>query len=204
MKTKAIRLNAELRQVEKVFLATARALKKLAKDPRHRNALVFVVASAFIEYLGKLVFTGTGAVEYKKFVRSYLARIRTRYRTFTYRFVDGTVKRDLPEQMYHVLRCGAVHSYSLVPDQQAIDRGGRSRSIVVAHRISKNKHLALKYLSGQPSCVFVAEDFTADIEATVTRIVREAKGNKALAKRIADRMRKHPPIQGGFALTAKP
>ncbi|HEY6195522.1 MAG TPA: hypothetical protein VI504_10805 [Candidatus Eisenbacteria bacterium] len=203
MSTKTMGSDPELKHAKTVFLANARALKKLARDPKHRNALVFVVASAFIEYLSKLVFTGTGAKEYKKFVRSYLARTRKRYRTFTYRFTGAPAKRDLPEQMYHVLRCGAVHGYSLVPDQRAIAHGGRTRSIVVAHRISKNTHLSLRYLGGQPTCVFIAEDFAADIEATVQHIISEARKNKALAKRIADRMRKHPPIQGGFALTAK-
>jgi hypothetical protein len=206
MSTLTTKTNArrELAHARKIFQASALALKRLARDPRHRNAFVFVVASAFVEYLSKLAYDGGGAQAYKRFIREYLASINPKYCDFEYRLKDGTVERDLPEQMYHVLRCGAIHSYSLVPDKQAVSSGGRDRSIMLSHRISKNTHLALRYHDGQPTCTFVAESFAADIGALVATIFKLAAKDKGLASRIRSWMKKHPPIQGGFAITAQP
>lgn len=79
------------------LLKEVRALKPLARDRRHRNPFVFVVASAFLDYISKLAYGAGGAAECKKFIRRYLARTRPRYRTFAYRFANGTVTHDLPD-----------------------------------------------------------------------------------------------------------
>jgi len=194
---------AQLLRTQKSFMTTVRALKRLARDPQQRNPIVFVVASAFIEYLSKLFYGRGGAGEYKKFVRLHLSKANPDYRQFVYRFPDGTTKRDLPVQMYHVLRCGIIHSYSFIPDDIALSKGGRDRSVSIAHRASKIPHLSPWFNQGQPTCVVVAEDFVQDIEATVRYIFRKAKTSKALAKRMARWMKKHPPIQGGIRLTSR-
>jgi hypothetical protein len=194
---------AELIRLQRGFLTSVRALKRLAKDPRQRNPIVFVAASAFIEYLSKLFYGRGGPTEYKKFVRLHLSKANSRYRTFAYRFADGSMRRDLPLQLYHVLRCGIIHSYSLVPDDVALQKGGRDRSVVLAHRASGLVHLSQWFHDDQPTCVLVAEDFVADIEATVRYMFRRAQVSKALAKRMGRWMKKHPPIQGGILLTSR-
>src|SRR5215471_9819349 len=91
---------------------------------------IFLSSSAFLEYLSKLANgkdnKGPG---YKEFIVDYLAQVRPLYRDFTYR----SGQKDLPKQMYHVLRCGIVHSFSLIPDQMAKSAGGRNRSIILCH-----------------------------------------------------------------------
>jgi len=184
-------------------MATVRALKRLAGDPRQRNPIVFIAGSAFIEYLSKLFYGRGGAAEYKKFIRLHLSKANPGYRSFVYRFPSGVRKRDLPVQMYHVLRCGIIHSYSLIPDDVALSRGGRNRSVALAHRSAEIPHLSAWFSDGQPTCVLVAEDFVQDIEATVIYMFQRANSSKALAKRIDRWMKKHPPIQGGILLTSE-
>lgn len=95
------------------------------------SPLVFVLASAFLDYLAKLPEgKDNGAEGYKDFVAQWLMQVRPEYSSF--RYASG--QSDLPIQMYHVLRCGILHSFSLIPDSRARDKGGRDRSVVLIHR----------------------------------------------------------------------
>lgn len=194
----------ELRRIRADWRSTMLAVRRLARDGSHRNPLVFVVASAAIEYLGKLYYAKSGAATFKKFVSRRLARTNKKYRTFRYRLGKGKVVRDLPTQIYHVLRCGIVHSYSLVPDEMARSNGGRDRAVVLVHRASKVPHLSHWFHEGQPTCVLVAEDLVGDLTTVLEETFKEALSNKALAQRIRMWSRKHPPIQGGKVLTKAP
>lgn len=157
---------------------------------------VFLCASAFVEYLAKLVHgSDIGPQGYKDFVRKYLGRINPLYTDFTY--PNG--HKDLPTQMYHGLRCGLVHSFSLIPDLRSKQRGARERSIVLYHRKSASeagqKHLT-HCSSGKPpnAVVFVAEDFLDDIEKTLDLIFKEARSDSVLENNIISWYRNHPPL----------
>jgi len=58
----------------------------------------FLCAAAMLDYLAKMAI-GSGKSAYKQFIRQYM---KPEYRDF--QFANGD--RDLPEQVYHVLRCG--------------------------------------------------------------------------------------------------
>jgi hypothetical protein len=100
--------------------------------------------------------------------------------------------------MYHVLRCGIVHSFSLIADKQAKRDGGRDRSIVLAHRASGRKHLEA-CVDGRrnpklDAAVFVAEDFVADIEKVTNSIFAQSCTNKKLRLNMKTWWKVHPPI----------
>lgn len=195
---------SELNSAKTHFLSIAHSLKRLARDKHQRNPLVFVVASVFIGYLSNLVHNKDGtAKQYQHFVVSYLSKINHRYRTFVYHFANKATTQDLPLQMYHVLRCGVAHSYSLVPNQRGVNAGGRIRSIMLAHKIAQTPHLSHVTHNNQPACVFVAESFAADIEKTLVLVFRQARRNAALAKRMMSWMQKHPPIRGDKSITSQ-
>ena len=85
-----------LNQAEKYFLDRGGELAAMCKDG---TPWVFLCASAFIEYLSRLVKGSDCSSDgYKDFVRDYLAKVRPGYATFTY----ANQKRDLPIQMYHM------------------------------------------------------------------------------------------------------
>ena len=161
---------------------------------------VFLGAAAFLEYLSKAVVgqddRGDG---YKTFVKDWLSKVRADYRDFAYK--DGT--KDLPKQMYHVLRCGIVHSFSLIPDNRDRKAGGRDRSIVLCHRaeaVSRGLHHLSPYSTTEISdaALFVAEDFVDDLAALVNIVFAAAAGDSSLEKHILKWLSDFPPISGGY------
>src|SRR5213594_1781122 len=123
--------------IETYFRNRVDELRSLAQrgDP-----WVFLCASSFLEYLAKIELgKTTSATDYKDFLKNYLFKVCPAYAGFQYH--SGS--QDLADQMYHVLRCGIVHSFSLFADPAAKRKhGGRDRSILLAHRSSGQRHLA--------------------------------------------------------------
>ena len=113
-----------LPEAEAYFTGRIDDLKRMSADG---TPWVFLCSSAVIEYFSRLAAgKNDGAEGFKRFVKAYMPPA---YLTFKYR--SGLA--DLPEQLYHVLRCGIVHSFSLIPDTKAKSSGGRNRSIVLSH-----------------------------------------------------------------------
>ena len=173
---------------------------ELGEQCKTGSPSVFLLASAYLDYLSKLVSGSDKKRDgYVTFIEKWLAEVREEYRTFRYK--DG--EQDLPQQMYHVLRCGIVHSFSLIPDQQALARGGRNRSIVLCHR-KESDEKDLPHLSNYTSdcvpdaAVFVAEDFTEDIENVAESIFKTAEEDTILKRNIEGWLAAHPPISAGF------
>jgi len=155
-----------------------------------RSPWVFLGASAFIEYLSNL--SGT---DYKKFVSTWLSQIRPEYSSFRYQ--SGT--SDLPDQMYYVLRCGIVHSLSLVPNDRARSHGGRERSIVLCHRQPGAVHLSsVSKGSISDAALFVAEDFVEDLAKVLGKVFDRVASDVDLERSMSSWLQKHPFISAGL------
>lgn len=163
----------------------------------------FLCASSYLEYLAKLAYgKSTNQNDYKSFLKDYFFIACPNYLSFKY----GTGTNDLEVQMYHVLRCGIVHSFSMIADGQAVSKGGRHRSILLAHRHSGKTHLS-SYINNRvtpkiDAAIFVAEDLAEDIEKLTKYIFslarkRNVAGTQIKAN-IATWSRQHPPIMGKF------
>lgn len=182
------------------MLDRAIELKSLAErgDP-----WFFLCASSYLEYLAKLTYgKSTTQTDYKQFLKDYFFQVCPNYLAF--RYSNGN--NDLEVQMYHTLRCGIVHSFSMIADAQAVNRGGRHRSILLAHRHSGKTHLS-SYVNNRhkpkvDAAIFVAEDFAEDIEkATKFVFALSRKHNAAgttLKTNIGRWSQQHPPIMGKF------
>jgi len=161
---------------------------------------IFLAAAALVEYLAKLVDgEDKGGKGYKDFVIRWMAQVRPEYKDFKYK--SGEV--DLPVQMYHVLRCGIVHSLSLIPDNIGKKHGGRNRSIGLLYKAEsidrKLQHLhSYSDTNIQDAALFVAEDFVEDIEKVIELIFAEANINTALANNIKLWLNLHPLLKGGY------
>jgi hypothetical protein len=157
------------------------------------NPWPFLCASALIEYLTKMVNGGvSGAKEYKQFISTYLARVNPLYDSFAYASGDT----DLPIQMYHILRCGIVHSFSFIPDSQAAAKGGRSRSVLIAH---EGVHLSPYRNMSQDAALLILHDLVMDLKRVTEQIFFDATSDPALRKNIEDHLQQHPPIIGRFS-----
>jgi len=173
------------------------ATRKYCEDGK---PLPFVIGAAFIDYFSKMVAgednKGSG---YKDFIKKYLGKIRPAYANFTYK--NG--KQDLHDQMWHVLRCGIVHSFSLIPDKSRLSQPGRNRSIALMHKKQADaegwKHLC-NYLGPQKlnAALFVAEDFIDDLIEVNKLILSKAQADPCLKRNIEKWLNKHPPIKGGY------
>jgi hypothetical protein len=175
-------------------------LKELPDLYQSSSPWVFLCAAALVEYLAKLVEgKDKGAQGYKDFVRNWLAQVHPAYASFKYLCGES----DLPEQMYHVLRCGIVHSLSFIPDTVARKKGGRDRSIVLCHRPESldrsMPHLANYSTSQIPdAAVFVAEDFVDDIAQVVERVFAKATPGSTLEANMMTWLSSYPLLSGGY------
>jgi hypothetical protein len=191
-----------MNKIESYFNGRLKELEQLADrgDP-----WIFLCASSFVEYLARITNgKPTNREDYKDFLKNYFFRVCPAYAAF--RFASG--KDDLAEQMYHVLRCGIVHSFSLFADPQAKKCGGRDRSILLAHRKNGVRHLT-QYIDNRrkikmDAVIFTAEDFVHDIKKVTSSIFSEArKKNQAgrqLKKNISSWFASNPPIMGRYII----
>jgi hypothetical protein len=180
-----------INDIELYFRDRAKELRVLSQNG---TPWEFLCMAAFVEYLSKLVYGhDKGGKGFKDFVIDHLAKINPVYENFKYK----NNEQDLNKQMYHILRCGIVHSFSFVPDKRSAEEGGRLRSIVLAHENSGLPHLGAYSSSNAPDAViFISEEFASDIERVVDRIFVQAKTCPALTRSIETWFNTQPPITG--------
>ena len=155
---------------------------------------VFLCGSAMIDYLTNMTTGKSTRLRYIKFVEDYFGQVNILYKDFTYQ----SSYKDLPTQMYVILRCGIVHSFSFIPDQQGISNGGRTRSILLAHEKNGHSHFEPYTHNGMDSVVFTAEQFAKDIKQAVNLIFKKATADPNLETQILGYVQSHPPILGQF------
>lgn len=180
-----------IEQVKDYFLG--RCDEIISMSPKG-DAWIFLCGAAMIDYLTQMTTGSSGRTSYVNFVDSYFKEINIKYKDFE--FQNG--KKDLPTQMYVILRCGIVHKFSFVPGVQEINNGGRLRSILLAHEAIGNTHLTKYTNNGMDSVIFIAEQFAKDIKAVVEFIFIKATNDTILEENIKKYVRNYPPIQGKF------
>ncbi len=122
---------------------------------------------------------------------------------------DNTKKtrRYLPLQLYLTLRNPLVHSFSLIPTDQARDyvppetttscrKLGRPGCLVLGHqdkmeKRGDGKHLALLK---EDRCLLRSPDFVEDVGDLITACFEEAKGDVDLNDRIRKRFQERRPV----------
>jgi hypothetical protein len=183
-----------LKWIEEYFLDLISGLKRQIKNG---DPWLFVCGSAYIDYLTRTVNgRETGAFDYKKFLRDYFFKACPEYMNVP--FKNTCTKMDV--QMYHVLRCGIVHQFSLRPDRRGRSYGGRDRSILLAHGY-KNNLIAFSNNRTRPpldSVVLVAEHFLDDLEKVTKFVFMQARKRTSqgqlLRNNIRNWVRLHPPL----------
>ena len=134
---------------------------------------IFLCGAAMIDYLTHMTEGYSRKAKYIKFVKDYFSRVDSRYKDFEYQ--NGIRPKDLPEQMYTILRCGIVHSFSFVPNPRGISNGGRERSILLAHEKNGYNHFDPYTKDGMDSVIFTAEKFSRDIQSVVKIIFKDVE-----------------------------
>jgi len=179
-----------LSEAEKYFTAMIPGLGKICCDG---SPWVFLCGTAIIEYLSKLAFGSGGRKNFINFIKEYMP---PSYSQFQY--ISG--QQDLPEQMYHVLRCGIVHSFSLVPDKKGKENGGRNRSIALSHD-TRDGHIQKVSTKRAPdACCLNAYEFVADLASAMRKLFKSAKVDAKVKNEITNWLKQCPPIAGDSLL----
>ena len=166
---------------------------ELIEHSKQGDTWFFIGASTFINHLANLVFGNrAGRVGYVEFIKKYMP---PNYKNFTY--LNGS--QDLPLQMWCILRCGIIHSFSLIPYRiyEPCKSNARERSIILTHRRNNDGSNLSNYTginNNRDAALFVAEDFANDINITAEYIFKEAKNNRQLENNIMSWIRQFPPI----------
>jgi len=156
---------------------------------------IFLCGAAMIDYLTNMTTGDSNRTKYIEFVKDYFSEVNLLYKDFQYQ--SGA--NDLPTQMYIILRCGIVHSFSFVPNQQGITNGGRTRSILLAHEKNGYAHFESYTKNGMDSVIFTAEQFSKDIKSVIEIIFNKAQTNQQLQTEIINYVTGYPPILGQFS-----
>jgi len=184
-------------EAKEYFRNQISAAKKYCVDG---TPLPFVLGACFIDYFCKMVEgEDKKSAGYKDFVANYMKDVREEYNTF--RYANGA--QDLPIQMYHVLRCGIVHSFSLIPDTTVRNQPGRDHSVALCHK-AEAVEKGLKHLShyvgprNLDAALFVIEDFLDDLIEVNELIYKKATTDSTLRGNIERWLRSSPLISGGY------
>ncbi|OQP42030.1 hypothetical protein A4H97_34145 [Niastella yeongjuensis] len=178
--------------IKEYFLARCDEIISLS----HRgDPWTFLCGSAMIDYLTNMTTGNSTRVRYINFIEDYFAQVNILYKEFTYQSGD----KDLPTQMYVVLRCGIVHSFSLIPNNLGISYGGRIRSILLAHEKNGHSHFETYIKDGMDSVIFTAEGFAMDIKNVVLSVFKKATTDQNLETQILAYVQSYPPILGRFS-----
>lgn len=153
----------------------------------------FVGAAALIEHGTQLANKGKSDPEsYKEFVKTF----GSKYTDFTY---NTDNKQDLNVQIYHVLRCGLLHSFCLQADKAGEKWGGRTDSIIITSLAdAKRRGEALKAEhnlshimdNGRDACLLILEPFLVDIGNAINQLF----DNQDLDESIKKSWKEHPPF----------
>lgn len=148
----------------------------------------FAGAAALIEHGTKLANGGQGGrTRYKNFVKTF----GSRYVNFRYA-VNGT--DDLDVQIYHTFRCGLLHSFSLVADNQGVDAGARDGSIALCslndNGVTQALHCTQYTSYGMDACRLVLEPFVEDIGNAIDRLFDDPNLDAGIEQNHID----HPPF----------
>lgn len=184
---------------EKIEAAIENLMYPLPRICEIDSPFGFLCLAAMIDYFATAAYRppsgkgkGSGADRYTRFVVEFMPR----YAAFRYR--DPTIK--LPEQMYFLLRCGLVHSFSLVPGEREKDNGARKRSIVLGHQINAKGRPHLDHYSQSKGIIvrdaayFLCEEFCTDTMQAVRDLLSETGPGEKYWPRVQAHFSAFPPI----------
>ncbi|MBL7234894.1 hypothetical protein [Komagataeibacter oboediens] len=168
---------------------------ELERDSRG-TAWDFVGLSVSLDYLASLTKihvidqrTGklkcqSGSEYFTSFINNFFPEA---YSQFTYRCGS----KDLPEQMYRILRCGLAHAFSLYGEPSG---RGRTGSIMIGHGVD-NLIPAQKEPPRDDTVILNFIPFINDVRTALNNLIEAARFDSRLKERVLKRIRAQPPLQ---------
>ncbi|MCG0997583.1 hypothetical protein [Acetobacter persici] len=175
-------------------LKTAQLIKS-DKDRLNGSIWDFVLMGCLVEIVAKLNCTNKSLYTFDKISKLFNDRL-PKYRIPSYKTHDNI--NDVPEQIYMVMRCGLIHSLSLVPDEKykekkKYEKHWRKGSLLLSH---KGNHLQMMTWSpdGEPfeACQLDYSSMLDDMQTALDAIFRDAKQDTALSVHIETFVKANP------------
>lgn len=183
-KTKNPKKSDELEKLKNLKNQLKDVIKYMRDTKSAGTACRFIVPCCFLDYLTKL-YNGksTKSEHYIHFIESNLKKVNSKYKDFKYK--NGEM--DLPEQIYYIMRCGLVHSFSLSPEKKYEGKNsGRKQSIVLADETDKELNHLDSFSNDKikDACVFKLDVFIDDLEKVLDKMFKSAESKPDIQKNI--------------------
>ena len=181
-------------------------LRELMFLSKRGDPWAFVSCCSFIDMLSQHVLNccghGTNRT-YVDFCQNYLIPVNAKYAA-----VDAAMHPyEIAHMLYVVLRCGAVHSFSMKANPQSgrySDGKAAEYTVILGHRKNSPKgedhHLEVVDVDmqdGNPAhkaVLVMAEDFVNDLKACVKNIIKKAKNDAAFCAQFIKTFDDNPPL----------
>jgi len=173
-------------QIKQYCEARLSEIRKVAQDG---TPMGFLCLAAFVDFLAKLAEgKDKKRTGYKDLISNYFP---VTYKNFRFSSDD----KDLPDQFYHVFRCGILHGFSLYPDQA--NRSSKVvRTIVISHDGKEGgktySHLDNYTDRGFDAAILIADKLCDDINTAIQTMFTYT----SVQANSENWVRKQPPIQG--------
>lgn len=190
-----------LKSIQRYLEARVDEVQKIASEGHPWG---FLASCTLLDFCASLANNKSATkTEFKNFCIDYLFKTRQEYSAAIYQpRLSQTHPILLSNQIYHVLRCGITHGFSLTPNPPPNinpNFNPVARSIILAHRNSNLTHLAhVEYTNGLDAFILISEEFSLDIATTIKLMFQAARKKnltgKALSNNILNYFKKFPPI----------
>nr|WP_128081132.1 hypothetical protein [Acetobacter persici] len=177
-------------------LRTAQSIKSEV-DRLNGSIWDFVLMGCLVEIVAKLNCTHKVSSTLHKISKLFDDRL-PQYRIPSYKTHNNI--KDVPEQIYMVMRCGLIHSLSLVPDRTYKERKNykkhwREWSLLLTH---KGNHLQMMTWkpNGQPieACLLDYSTMLDDMQTALDAIFQDAVNDTALSAHIETFVKENPML----------
>lgn len=174
----------------------------------------FLAACTILDFLASLE-AGAASTNriFKKFCSDFLFKTRSEYGSAIYTSRKGNGRPILlVNQLYHVLRCGITHGFSMSPVPHPAthpDANPVARSLLLAHKKSGHVHLQrVEHTNGLDAYVLISELFAKDVRDAACLLFKSARQRDADGTRrkqaILTHFAKYPPLGWTEYVVTKP
>jgi len=176
-------------------LRTAQRIK-LEIDRLNGSAWDFVLMGCLVDIISRINYNNLNS-SLKRTSKLFDDRL-PQYREAFYNIPKRI--NDVPEQIYMVMRCGLVHSLSLVPDKNLIDRKQykdhwRKGSLLLTHR-GNHLQMRTRTYNGHliDACQLDYSTMLEDMQSALDAIFQDAEHDTALSAHIEKFVSENPTL----------
>ncbi len=142
---------------------------------------------------------------FKTFVQNYLMPSNSLYQDAENKLKEKTTGQkscEISKNLWKVLRCGVVHSFSMKGKKDKKDKKGEEYKILLGHRKNSksctSEHLNIVDVNDNgktyKALLIMAEDFVEDLRKCTQKIIEKAKQDSSFYNNFKEKFSTDPPL----------